>query len=343
MWCMVSSSTCSRRPAQQGGAQQRPVRQVERTPRLLGTPGRAPRPRARLRQRREVDHRQPHRGRRARSPAPAGRAPTAKRVRSASCRRRLASSAGAERPTSSVTADVAAAPACCRRRSPARAGRGTRAAAGQRRAAASRRAPARPDERRRASRAPRCSPRRSPRARPATVGCSNRPRSGSSTPKACAHPRDQLGGEQRMPAEREEVVVRARPRSTPEHLGEQAASSSSTGVRGAFHAPSAAAASGSGPGSASAAAVHLAVGRQRQRLQEHQGRRHHVVRQLGRGADPAATAGETSAPASARHSRPGPGRPARSARTTTAASATPGMRGQRLPRSRPARCGSRAA
>ena len=43
----------------------------------------------------------------------------------------------------------------------------------------------------------------------ASVGASNTVRSGSSTPKCVTHARGELGGEQRVAAELEEVVMRA--------------------------------------------------------------------------------------------------------------------------------------
>ena len=82
------------------------------------------------------------------------------------------------------------------------------------------------------SRARRAAPR--PRAAsPATVGASNSARSGSSTPSALAQPRHHLGGEQRVAAELEEVVVHADPLAAASTSAQIPASSSSTGVRGA--------------------------------------------------------------------------------------------------------------
>ena len=48
-----------------------------------------------------------------------------------------------------------------------------------------------------------------------------------------ADPRDDLGGEQRVAAEREEVVLDADPRSSPSSSAQIAASRSSVAVRGA--------------------------------------------------------------------------------------------------------------
>ena len=207
----VTSRRCSLvAEPQQAGAQQRAAGEVERARPPLR---RASRSRLRLARaggeiaagRRPAPATAPA----ARSPGRAARRSTETSVRSASCRRTIsvrlaASAADVERGR------AAAAPAaCCRRRCPARAGRGTTAAAGRTTAAEVRSQAARAQRW-----AARSSPARggAPRPRPAsaaTVGASKRARSGSSTPSAARAAGDDLRRQQRVAAELEEVVVDA--------------------------------------------------------------------------------------------------------------------------------------
>ncbi|GLZ28521.1 hypothetical protein Lesp02_07110 [Lentzea sp. NBRC 105346] len=90
--------------------------------------------------------------------------------------------------------------------------------------------------------------------------------------QAGADPVDQPGGEQRVAAEVEEVVVDA-DFLEPEHLGEKSTKDLFDGVA---RRP---ALSGRVLGCGQQVAVELAVARQRQRVQHHERRRHHVVGQ----------------------------------------------------------------
>ena len=101
---------------------------------------------------------------------------------------------------------------CCTSRSGPPAGRGTTAAAGRRQRQPFGRAPGRA-----AARAGACAGVGASVAgqRRPTVGASNTSRSDSSTPSAGADPADQPGGQQRVAAEGEEVVVDADPRPAP--------------------------------------------------------------------------------------------------------------------------------
>ena len=216
MWCRVSSSTCSAGASRSSVARSSgPRRQVERAPGLLARPARAAsasrRPAGSAR---EVDHRQ----RRAARPGAitlhaARRRRAAKVVRSASWRRDDLGEARARGPaTSSAPSQPHGASGCCRRGLPGSSwsrnqsrcwAKDSGSVAVARHAA---RAAARPA--RSGAAGARLDP---PRRAPATVGASNSARSGSSTPKAVAHPRDDLGGQQRVAAQLEEVVVRRPP------------------------------------------------------------------------------------------------------------------------------------
>ena len=119
-----------------------------------------------------------------------------------------------------------------------------------------------------------------------------RPRWGPRTASAAAAPRpapartrrDQLGGEQRVPAELEEVVVDADPVDA-QHLGRTGRHSCLLARRREASRRRGAPRSGRG---GQRRAVDLAVGGQRQRVQGDEGGRHHVVGQRGRRGAPAA-------------------------------------------------------
>ena len=98
----------------------------------------------------------------------------------------------------------------------------------------------------------------------ATVGASNSARIGSSTAKAAADPADQPGGQQRVAAEVEEVVVDADP-VRPSTSANRPPSISSCGVRGA---PAAACGERPAPAAPCGPACRW---RQRQRVQHHEG------------------------------------------------------------------------
>ena len=160
---------------------------------------------------------------------------------------------------------------CCRRRCPARAGRGTRGAPGRRRAAAR----PRPAGAAAAGSAARASAAARPldrRGQAASVGASKSARTGSSTPSASRTRGDQPRGEQRVAAEREEVVAGARPARQPRSSLQIPASSSSSGVRGAT--PPRPRRLRSGAGRARRSTLPLAF--KGQLRQEHEGRGHHV-------------------------------------------------------------------
>ena len=89
------------------------------------------------------------------------------------------------------------------------------------------------------------------------------------------HPRDHLHRQERVPAQHEEVVPRPT-RSTPSSSAQISASACSTLPTGASYSR-AAYASPSGRGERPA--VQLAVRRERERVQPHERRRHHVRRQ----------------------------------------------------------------
>ena len=212
----------------------------------------------------------------------------------------------------------------CRPASPAPAGRGTRAAAGRRRAAARRSArPSQGGDPRARARA-RARAASTARARPATVGRLEQAPQRQLDAEGGADPRHHLGGQQRVAAEREEVV-RARPtRSTPQHLGpdprqqllDRAAGRRVAGRRGRRRL-----------GRRQRLAVHLAVGRQRQRLQGHEGRRHHVLRQRSPEALP--QLGRGRAPRRRRPGRPPAACRPPSSRTATTACRTAGWPAER--------------
>ena len=190
-------------------AQQRPAAEVERPPRPPRRASRAASPPRAARQRAQVDDRQRGRGRRQDDLHAARPAPSAKTVRSASCRRAISPRARASTPGGAGRA-AGGRRARCRPSSPARAGGGTRAAAGRRRAAAS------PVARRAAAAAAAAAPaaRRAARRAPRQPGRGRRREQRGERQldaEGLAHPRDQPGGEQRVAAEREEVVVGADP------------------------------------------------------------------------------------------------------------------------------------
>ena len=105
-------------------------------------------------------------------------------------------------------------------------------------------------------RRPRAGPR--PRARPGRPPWAPRRAraAGSSTPERLAHPRDQARGQQRVPAQREEVVRRAHPAPPSAPRPKMPASTSSACVRGATYSCRAAA---SGAGSAARSSLPFAV------------------------------------------------------------------------------------
>ena len=131
-------------------------------------------------------------------------------------------------------------------------------------------------------------------------------------------------------------------RSTPQHLlPDPASDPSRSGVRGGTYRLALRAAR---PGRGQRPAVHLAVGRQRQRRSSgtkapgtmYSGRRRPQVPRSSRGPGVAARRRDRRRPPGA--ARP----PGASSRTTTTASRTAGCVARAPPRSRPARCGSRA-
>ena len=171
--------------------------------------------------------------------------------------------------------------ACCRQGCPAPAGRGTTAAAGRRRAAAGRRADWRMRRRRVRSGRGRRRPIRggtdAARQVRRRVGASNRPRRGSSTSKASRSAGDDLRGQQRVAAQLEEVVVNAHAARSSSTSAQMPASDLLDGRRERrCSLPRVASVT---LGRRQRLAVHLAVGRERQPVQEHEGRRHHVVGQ----------------------------------------------------------------
>ena len=109
----------------------------------------------------------------------------------------------------------------------------------------------------------------------ATVGASNSARIGTSTPNTDADPADQPRRQQRMPAQLEEAVVDPDTRQRPAPRANTAAQDllpqrhRADGRR--HHADES--------GRGQRLAVQLAVHRQRQRVQHHERRRHHVLRQ----------------------------------------------------------------
>ncbi len=117
---------------------------------------------------------------------------------------------------------------CCRRRCPARAGRGTTAAAARTTAAA---VAVAVDRRIGGACGPAPGAQRPRPARPGRrrSGASNSARSGSSTPNASRSPGHDCVGQQRVAAEVEEVVVDARPGRDPRTSRQMPASASSTG------------------------------------------------------------------------------------------------------------------
>ncbi len=237
MWCMFRRSRCiALGEAQQRSPEQRPARQVERPRRLL----RACRRGLLL----------PPAGRQARrstTGSGSGSGPDGSGGRPAAARRRrgergaqrlvaaddLVEARAPGRSTSSRPRDPERRPGRCRPTAPAAAGRGTRAAPGRTRAAPALRPGAGAGAMRRSlgcavlARAASILS-----ASAATVGASNRARSGSSTPRASRMRETSLGGQQRVPAQVEEVVVRRRPRR-PSSSAQTAASCSSVAVRGA--------------------------------------------------------------------------------------------------------------
>ncbi len=90
------------------------------------------------------------------------------------------------------------------------------------------------------------------------------------------YPAEQPGGEQRVPAEGEEVVVGRDLAGQAEHLGEQAAEDLLGGRTGGP-----AAGGHREVGGGQGGAVELAVDGERQRVERHEGRRDHVVGQCG--------------------------------------------------------------
>ena len=176
--------------------------------------------------------------------------------------RRAAAPAGCCRPPSRVAGWSRNQSRCWAKES----GSGS-AARGDRRAAGPRRRPP--------ARAP-------PRSAAASAGdrraARSRPRSGSSTPKRLAHPRDHLGGQQRVAARGRRSRRRLRPAPGPGPRARSRPASPRPGraaPRAAVPAPAPPpAAAGERP------AVDLAVGGQRQRLQRRtKADGHHVVRQ----------------------------------------------------------------
>ena len=336
---VMQQHVSSSRQPHQAAADQRSARQVEGRGRLLGRSRRSSAAASGCPPRSCSASSKPH------SSAGAMRctgspSTTAKVVRSASWRATTRSSARASAARSS--APPAAGAVGCGRRSARPSAPGTRAAAARTRAAAVRRGPpadrrsARPLEaasaagRRLASKSAsrhreRC---RSgarglaPAARLAqpAVGSNCRAAARSSParkhgsrtrpaprPSACRTPRDHLHRQQRVPAQLEEVVPAAHPLHA-QQLRPDLAPAPARSRPPAPRTPRAAYASPSGRGERPA--VHLAVRRERQRLQPHERRRHHVLRQpLAPGA-PAAP----PPPAGVRRPRrtpPAAGRPAR--------------------------------
>ena len=176
---------------------------------------------------------------------------------------------------------------------------------------------------------------RSPRAKSASTGRSKRSRERHLHAQRLPHARDRpappaasarparRSGRAGPPAPRPAAPPRsppAPPRSRPRRLVRRAARTASPSGRG------------------ERLAVHLAVRRQRQRLQPHVRRRHHVLRQALGEVRP-----QRVAPRPARRPRrtpPAAGRPARPRAPAPPPRARPGAPAA-APRSRPARCGSR--
>ena len=142
-----------------------------------------------------------------------------------------------------------------------------------------------------------------------------------STPEHGADPADQPGGQQRVAAEVEEVVV-DRHRGQAEHLGEQPAQDL---LRGGARRPAAGRGRRPGAGSARRSSLPLAVSGSASRTTIADG--HHVARAALRRARPRRSAGSSAAPAAAdRRTATRRLSPGWSSRTITAARPTPGRR-----------------
>ena len=253
-----STSTCSSRAeAEQPGPQRQLGGQVERLPAAAAaTAARQP-----ASVTGSTGSAQSSVGRASRIAGTGSPSASAKTVRSASCRPTTSRQRRGQRGPVEVAVAAAARPGCCRRRWGLPAGRrnhsrccandsGTRSGRVPRRSAAGR------GRRRRAGRAGAASGRR-------RSGASNSARTGSSDAERRADPADQPGGQQRVAAEVEEVVVDARPGRRPS----TSANRSRTGSPRAAVAGRGRRRPGGRSGAGSAAAVELAVGGQRQRVQ----------------------------------------------------------------------------
>ena len=259
MWCIVSSSTCSLaepQKARRTAAPRRGRRAVGLRGIAAGTPPRASPAGRPFRSSTGSSNRAGRRTCCVGRPAAPGNV-----VRSTSCRARSTSRASTQRSRRRrrVPAD-GRRPGCCRRAAGPRAGRGTRAAAGRTTGA---RVPARPAEPAAAGRRPSPIARRlDPRGQPRDGGAFERPRSGTSTSNAVAHPRDEPVASSESPPRSKKLSwmpTRSRPRTSCQIA---ARSASDWRARGRVR-PAAVAAARSGGGQR--LAVHLAVGRQRQR------------------------------------------------------------------------------
>ena len=155
--------------------------------------------------------------------------------------------------------------------------------------------------------------------------------------KARTNAADQPRRQQRMTPKLEEVVVDADARETPRTSANSAHSTSSCGVRGPRNA-----ARRHRLRRRQRTPVELAVGRQRQPLQHHQRSRHHVVRKPLGQAPPATKPHRPHNPPPPPHSPPAAAaRPHPRARSPPPAKPPHSPPAQ--PRSRQARCGTRAA
>ena len=228
MWCSTSSSTCSPlAEREQRRPQQRTRRRGRRPCRCRGGERRAP---ARASAPPVVTaSARPRRAMRRGSAAAARRAPSGKMVRSALVAARPGRPARLPAPPVERAREPQAPAGCCRSRCRPSSGRGTTAGAARTTAAIARRAR---DARRSAGRA--ASPARRRRsASAATVGASNSAADGELDTERGADPADQPRRQQRMAAEREEVVVGADPLQRRAPRANSPHRISSCGVRGA--------------------------------------------------------------------------------------------------------------